>query len=314
MPQVGDVGTGVWEGLLRSVGSHRHRDARHLKPICLHVVSVGLDRGELDPDDIDPSYVVEGVASILLAAGLPLPTRLWRPLWHLTNDGAWSFMGPAGRVGPDDFGPGRKPESLSAIGAKVDRIEVRDPLREYWLSSADRSTLRALVFEMLEGGDANSQAVARVLPGDEQADTSTKAMRSIVSGSQGRTSDVAVRLAVERHAMARVIAHYRSEGWCVTDVSATHSHDLLCTRAGESLLVEVKGTTGLGRKVQLTANEVALARSGAEAALAIVAEIDLIRDGAAVYAEGGALRILAPWAPDASDLRVVAYQYTVPSA
>ncbi len=313
MPQV-EAGGIAWDGLLGSVRSHRHRDAQHLKPTCLHVVCVGLDDGDLDPDDIDPGYVVESIASVLLAAGLPLPTRLWRPLWHLTNDGAWDFMGRAGRVGPEDFGPGRKPESLSAIGNKVDRIQVHESLRGPWLSRSDRSALRALVFDMLEGGDDNSRTVASILTGGGRREAPSAAPRSSASRSQGRTADLAVRLAVEWYAMARVAEHFSSEGWSVSDVSATHSHDLLCERAGETLLVEVKGTTGLGRKVQLTANEVALACSGAETALAIVAEIELTREGTAVLAEGGVLRILSSWTPDVSDLRAVAYQYTVPVA
>ncbi len=311
MPQVDQGGTTGWEDLLASVRSHRHRDARHLKPTCLHAVSTGLDDGDLDPDDIDPGFVVERIASILLSASLPLPTRLWRPLWHLTNDGAWDFIGPSGRVGPEDFGTGRKPESLSAIGAKVERIGVSDALRSHWLSAPDRSVLRDLVFDMLEGGDQNSQTVARVLAGG-RADTVPT--RRPPSRSQGRTSEIEVRLALERHAMARVTAHLLAEGWCVEDVSATHSHDLRCTRDGGHLLVEVKGTTGLGRKVQLTANEVALARSGAQTALAIVAEIELVREGAIVTADGGELRMIPSWTPDLEDLRAVAYEYMVPPA
>ncbi|TPG15784.1 DUF3883 domain-containing protein [Sphingomonas koreensis] len=223
-------------------------------------------------------------------------------------------MGPAGRVGPQDFGPGRKPESLSDIGYKVDRIKVHDSLRGPWLSRSDRSELRALVFDMLEGSDDNSRAVASILAGGGGREAPPATPRSPSSGSQGRAPDLAVRLAVEWHAMARVTEHFSSEGWSVSDVSTTHGHDLLCERAGETLLVEVKGTTGLGRKVQMTANEVALARSGAETALAIVAEIELTREGAGVHPEGGALRILSSWTPDISDLRAVAYQYTVPVA
>lgn len=313
MPQVGTVGSTGWEALLASVRSHRHRDARHLKPTCLYVVSEGLDDGDLDPDDIDPGVAVEGIASVLLEAGLTLPTRLWRPLWHLTNDGAWDFLGPTGRLGPDDFGPGRKPESLSAIGARVDRIEVAEPLRARWLSTADRSVLRALVLDMLASGDDNSRAVANSLQATRTATFLPGAWQPARASSQGRPNDLAVRLAVERHAMARVSAQLISDGWSVDDVSARESHDLLCSRGEELLLVEVKGTTGLGRKVQLTANEVALARSAAPTALAIVAEIELLRDGLNVVAAGGELRLIRSWTPEPTDLRPVAYLYTVPS-
>lgn len=310
MPQVDQGRTTGWEDLLASVRSHRHRDARHLKPTCLYVVSAGLDDGDLVPDDIDPGFVIERIASILLSAGLPLPSRLWRPLWHLTNDGAWSFIGSSGRVGPEDFGIGRKPESLSAIGAKVNRIGVDDALRSLWLSAPDRSVLRDLVFDMLAEGDSNSQAVAGVLA---RGRAETAPTLRPLSQAQGRTTELEVRLAVERHAMARVTTHLLAEGWRVDDVSATHSHDLLCTRDGGHLLVEVKGTTGLGRKVQLTANEVALARSAAQTALAIVVEIEMVRDGAIITAQGGE-KMIRSWTPDLEDLRAVAYEYTVPSA
>lgn len=312
MSQV-DLGDATgWEAMLASVRSHRNRDARHLKPVCLYVVSQGIDDGELDPDDIDAGLAIEGVASTLIRAGLPLPTRLWRPLWHLTNDGAWDFVGPSGRVGPEDFGPGRKPESLSAIGAKVERIGVGDALRGHWLSASDRSALRDLVLVMLEEGDVNCEAVASVLGGSRVDEAPLAATSRRLSPSQGRLVDLPVRLAVERHAMERVAAHFIADDWLVDDVSATRSHDLLCTRDGARMLVEVKGTTGLGRKVQLTANEVALARSAEETTLAIVSEIELGRLDGKITAEGGELRLIRCWTPALADLHAMAYRYTVP--
>ena len=55
-----------------------------------------------------------------------------------------------------------------------------------------------------------------------------------------RGTDPARRRAVEEHAMDVAMSCYRDAGWKVDDVSATESFDLLCTRDGEELHVEVK--------------------------------------------------------------------------
>ena len=51
-----------------------------------------------------------------------------------------------------------------------------------------------------------------------------------------------------------------SRGYEVHDRSKNRSFDLECTRSGERLLVEVKGTTTSGDQVLLTKNEVKLAQ------------------------------------------------------
>lgn len=313
MPQVADVASG-WGDLLRSVRIHRNRDARHLKPTCLYVVAEALDEGRLNPEDIDPGVVMDAMAAVLVRAGLPMPDRLWRPVWHLTNDGAWDFLGPDGRVGPERFGPNRKPESFAAIAAQTDRIAVTSQLRRSWLSAPARAELRAALADMLENDDANSRRVAAALAAGRalRAGSAAPDPEARTAGGQGAQADLAVRLAVERHAMTQVRDHFTAAGWSVEDISATESHDLLCNRADERLLVEVKGTTGFGRKVILTANEVALARGDAATALAIVSAIELSRVEDGVSATGGELRLLRPWSPQSADLRPLTFEYRVP--
>lgn len=311
MPQV--AGAGVWDDLLRSVRAHRHREARHLKPACLWVVADGIGDGSLDPDNLDPGMVIEALAAVLVEAGLPVPDRLWRPLWHLTNDGAWDFLAKGGRLEPEDFGPRRKPETISSVLTRTDRIAVSPGLSGAWRLASGRETLRDELLEMLAGGDDNSRATARSLvPGLSASSHSAPAPRR-AARAQGRVSDVAVRRAVELRAMAVTAERYVEEGWIVTDVSSAQSHDLLCTRGPERLLVEVKGTAGLGDRVFLTANEVLLAQGPKPTALAIVSLVELSQDGEAVVAHGGALRIIDPWSPAKGDLQPVTYRYRVPA-
>jgi hypothetical protein len=311
VPQV--AGTDVWDDLLRSVRTHRHRDARHLKPACLWVVADGIGDGSLDPEDLDPGTVIEALAAVLIEAGLPVPDRLWRPLWHLTNDGAWDFLSEGGRLGPEDFGARRKPETILSVLTRTNRITVSPGLSGAWRSASGRETLQEGLLEMLAGGDDNSRATARALKPDRSPISQATAPPGRVGRAKGRVSDFAVRRAVELRAMAVAAERYLEEGWIVADVSSAESHDLLCTRGAERLLVEVKGTTGLGERVDLTANEVLLAQGPQPTALAIVSLVELSREGEAVAAHGGALRIIDPWSPAQADLQPVTYRYRVPA-
>jgi len=311
VPQVD--ATLAWDDLLRSVRAHRNRDARHLKPACMWVVADGIGDGSLDPDDLDPGTVIEALAAVLVEAGLPVPDRLWRPLWHLTNDGAWDFLAEGGRLKPEDFGPGRKPETISSVLTRTDRIAVSLGLSGAWRSASGRETLREGLLEMLAGGDDKSRATARALLPARSASSQAAAPPARVARAQGRMSDGAVRRAVELRAMRVAAERYLEEGWIVEDVSSAESHDLLCTRGAERLLVEVKGTAGLGERVFLTANEVSLAQGPQKTALAIVSLVELSRDGEAVAAHGGSLRIIDPWSPVEGDLQPVAYRYRVPA-
>jgi hypothetical protein len=69
-------------------------------------------------------------------------------------------------------------------------------------------------------------------------------------------NDPLVRVAVERHAVALAAAHYVAAGFAVEDVGGFAPYDLDVTRATETRHVEVKGLTGSGETVELTAGEV----------------------------------------------------------
>lgn len=117
------------------------------------------------------------------------------------------------------------------------------------------------------------------------------------------------RRAVEMRAVEVASAHYGVQGYDVEDVGATESFDLLCKRGSEELHVEVKGTTGLGRVVNLTANEVTHSRDYPDVALVIVDRIRMVSDTAA---EGGHLREIRPWSADDARLTSTAYRYQLP--
>lgn len=121
------------------------------------------------------------------------------------------------------------------------------------------------------------------------------------------------RRAVELHAQGMVEEYYVSLGYTVADVSSTKPFDLCCSRDGDVLHVEVKGTTGLGREVIVTKNEVAHARKQLPmTALAIVSEIRLNRVGDTPTTRGGSMNIWQPWDVDAGSLTPTQFRHSPP--
>lgn len=120
------------------------------------------------------------------------------------------------------------------------------------------------------------------------------------------------RIAIERRAVDVVTKHYLSQGWQVEDTGATESYDLVATRVGEQLIIEVKGTTSTGEYVILTRNEVRVNRAmHPNNALAIVSEIELTR-GEEPFAAGGRLNITSPWEINDGSLEPIQFVYSTP--
>lgn len=134
-------------------------------------------------------------------------------------------------------------------------------------------------------------------------------------GGQGFQLDKELRLALERHAMARAVAHYEAAGYLVQDTSATKPYDLVCTSGLESRRVEVKGTSTAGEKVILTSGEVLAARQpGVVTDLFVVRNIDVTRTDAGREVSGGTAHIVRGWIPLDEHLEAKQYSYVVPPA
>lgn len=149
-------------------------------------------------------------------------------------------------------------------------------------------------------------------PEVEQAQEEAESMGR-PSARPPRRVSAAERRAVELRAMALATEHYQAEGWQVEDVSATESFDLRCTRSGEELHVEVKGTTSNRPQVVLTRNEVIHAREYASVALVWVSNIELeFTDGGQASANGGVTQVIDRWLLDDGALEALSFAYTLP--
>ncbi|MDB2644941.1 DUF3427 domain-containing protein [Luminiphilus sp.] len=134
------------------------------------------------------------------------------------------------------------------------------------------------------------------------------------SNGQGRSTDPERNKATERRAIIVAMEHYANLGWAVEDVGVPGMpFDLLCTKEGSTLHVEVKGTRGDASSVNVTHGEVISARDvDVPTHLFIVHGITVVTDGDTVIGEGGEMKCLEPWLPTDSDLQPTMYRYEVP--
>jgi hypothetical protein len=126
---------------------------------------------------------------------------------------------------------------------------------------------------------------------------------------QGRRLTAAERKAVEEQAMAVAAEELRDRGWTtITRTAETKSWDYEVARKGSKARVEVKGSTGLISKIELTRNEVASARTFPHSMLVLVSRIAIAANGR--EASGGAAQVVDPWVLDESRLVPERYSYS----
>ncbi|MFD6639850.1 protein NO VEIN domain-containing protein [Micromonospora chalcea] len=134
------------------------------------------------------------------------------------------------------------------------------------------------------------------------------------SGRSGHLTDQELKKAIERHAVQMVMHHYQVvERYDVRDVGDRESYDIRATRGTEELHIEVKGSSGVADKVDLTSNEVDHAH-GANTHLVIVDQIRWRRlpDGT-IETSGGRARRWTAWTAAEEHLTPSRYWYRPPA-
>ena len=306
-----------WASLLRSIERRRSYDARFFKPVCLIAAIDSVLAGEMIPPRVDIDIVVDRFRSYVAPAYPDRADMGWRPFWHLSNDGVWTITKLGRRVEPADFGAARKPDSRGQLMRRMDQAAIPPEALPAWNSSEALADLRLALLEMLERDDATCRSMAAVLKGQAReqpidlprlGDSSSRPAR-VAGCGQGFQVSPEVRTAVERRAMAVAVAQLLADGYDVKDVSAFESFDLLCTRTGSLVHVEVKGTIGAGEQIILTRGEVEFALANrATMILVVVSHIELERDeGGRIIACNGVPVVYREWAPAPSQLEPIAY-------
>lgn len=127
--------------------------------------------------------------------------------------------------------------------------------------------------------------------------------------TQGRLQDSVLRKKIEDAAQDRLMQHYRSRGWEITDTRQGSPFDATAEKGGELLYLEAKGTQTLGAAVLVTRREVehALAHVGSTM-MGIWSEIKFNQHNE-VDQDSGYFRII-PFDPDAGELTPVTLKWS----
>ena len=243
----------------------------------------------------------------------------------------WQAKGQRGRRGVIGLGeviekPGMREESPAELAfwlippptgpEKRTRFRIlRYPGLPLW-ESDHMELLSNLSVARARGGtvfNVTATQWAQVLQLAEQASAQSPMLDEQSRSGQGFGLSAAERSAVELHAQTLAEEYFREAKYEVIPVFQTNCYDLHCTRGEETLHVEVKGTTGGGNSIFLTANEVDLAtRCPASAVLFFVRNIRLRDTASGPVAEGGDPLIFKPWDITAGNLKPLQYEFTLP--
>ncbi|MCG5450783.1 protein NO VEIN domain-containing protein [Micromonospora hortensis] len=198
-------------------------------------------------------------------------------------------------------------------GNSTKRIRLRLVVPGYGASDADR-----LAADLAVGPSPAAAGELARLPVPVRQPTSrdkgTNPDRSSRSDGSGYMNDQILKVALEQHAVRTVMDHYRDvEGYEVENVGHRESYDVRATRGTEELHIEVKGSSRLADKVELTSNEVNHAR-GTDTHLVVVDEIRWRRlpDGT-IETSGGRARRWTAWTPAEEHLTPSRYWYRPPA-
>ncbi|MEV4764690.1 DUF3883 domain-containing protein [Micromonospora chokoriensis] len=198
-------------------------------------------------------------------------------------------------------------------GNSTKRIRLRLSVPGYDSSDADRLAVDLAARPL---PDADGEPDRRPLPARQPTagDEVTSPGRDGRSGGSGYMTDQVLKVALEQHAVLIAMDHYRDvEGYDVENVGNRRSYDIRAIRGTEELHIEVKGSSGLADKVELTSNEVDHAH-GTDTHLVIVDEIRWrkLPDGT-VETSGGRARRWTAWTPAEEHLTPARYWYRPPA-
>ena len=149
----------------------------------------------------------------------------------------------------------------------------------------------------------------------DNQDTNDPPLPRPVTGGQGRQSDTAVKLATEQHAVDKATKYLEGKPhlYEVKNVGAVKSYDLQATKNGETLFVEVKGSVSTLSSVNLTANEVQIARDAKNTLLVVVDQITWQRTpNGEIETSGGRPRYWWGWRAEDHLLTATEYRYELP--
>lgn len=152
-----------WALLTASIRRHRAPEARFFKPVCL-IAALDLTNEDLiEPDNVNAEAIISRFRAYVALSFRSRADMGWKPLWHLSNDGLWTFYSKDLALTRDDFGSDRKPGTKAILFNRFDRLKITEPYRSLWREGEHRIRLRRAMIELLASEDETCRRFARQL-------------------------------------------------------------------------------------------------------------------------------------------------------
>ncbi|PDS69879.1 hypothetical protein [Rhizobium phaseoli] len=152
-----------WASLVASIRRRRAPDARFFKPVCLIAAIDLTNDGQLDAARLDAEVIILRFKAYVSLVFEGRAEMGWKPLWHLSNDGLWTFYADGVALGPDDFGADRKPGTKSILFNRFDELSIDQRYRDTWQDESQRMALRHAMLNILANDDEGCRQFARQL-------------------------------------------------------------------------------------------------------------------------------------------------------
>jgi len=152
-----------WTTLVYSIRRRRAKLARFFKPVCLIAAIDLADDGLIDAKRLDAEVIISRFKDYVSLIFEDRAEMGWKPLWHLSNDGLWTFYANGTALRPNDFGADKKPGTKSVLFNRFQKLSIAQRYLEPWQDSAQRVALRRAMLEILANDDADSRRFARQL-------------------------------------------------------------------------------------------------------------------------------------------------------
>ncbi|MER9519378.1 DUF262 domain-containing protein [Mesorhizobium sp. M0614] len=152
-----------WALLVSSIRRRRAPEARFFKPVCV-IAAIDLsNEGLLDPARVNADAILSRFHAYVKLSFRARAEMGWKPLWHLSNDGLWTFSNDDIDITRDDFGADRTPGTKAILFNRFDLLTINEPYRTLWLDTEHRQALRRAMLVILANDDEGCRLFARQL-------------------------------------------------------------------------------------------------------------------------------------------------------
>lgn len=145
--------------ILNSVEKHRDVSARFYKPAILWCATALVEREHYEPSELGPELLIEEFKALVEPFSSERSENGWMPLWHMKNDGAWSFFTSDKKIVEASVYAMGKPKTRKQFDQHIYSLAMNKQLAAALSLASGRAYLRSRIISMLVNDDENESSL-----------------------------------------------------------------------------------------------------------------------------------------------------------